>query len=303
MTSAADPPWPDDRSSADELARRIVAAGVTREVDEARVVTDGMQHVVLVIDDRLVARFARNPAAADALRREATLLGSMGATVTTPVPTPVHVDERFTVHRMLHGDVTTRNAVSRLPASARNRLVDEMGRFLVELASLATDGLDPSEATTSAARFRSLRERADGVVLPLLWAHQRRWYDELFDAVERVSFDHRPSLIHGDLAPYHVLHDPGTGELTGVLDFGVAGVGDPAVDLACLISTWGEGLAAGLVRTWPLAGDLVDRARLVAAALPLEWATIALEGDAADMAVAHLGHVATDIGPFGSPFG
>jgi len=58
-----------------------------------------------------------------------------------------------------------------------------------------------------------------------------------------------------------------------------------------------------LTRTWPDAAGLADRARLVALTLPLEWAVTAVETDAADMAVAHLGHLALDIDRIGSSFG
>jgi len=160
-----------------------------------------------------------------------------------------------------------------------------------------------SVATTSLDRMRVLCQRAELVVAPLLWNHQRQWLDELFTAIEAVSFAHIPSLIHGDLAPYHLLHDPESGQLTGVLDFGVAGLGDPATDLACLLSVWGERFAGRLAHQWPAALELIDRARLVAMALPLEWAVMAIDTNAADMAVAHIGHLAVDVAPLGTAFG
>ena len=38
----------------------------------------------------------------------------------------------------------------------------------------------------------------------------------------------RPVLAHADLKPEHVLHDPGSGRLTGVLDWGDACLAHPA---------------------------------------------------------------------------
>ena len=209
-----------------------------------------------------------------------------------PLPVPVHVSESFALHRMLHGVVTSRRALGSLERRARERLLDDVGQFLAELGTSAVPSCAASAATTSLDRMRVLRERADRLVVPLLWNHQRQWLDELFTELEAVSFAHTPSLIHGDLAPYHLLHD-----------LGVAGVGDPATDLACVLSVRGERCAGRLAHQWPAAFDLIDRARLVAMALPLEWAVIALETNAADMAVAHIGHVAVDVAPVGTPFG
>ena len=281
----------------------MIGSGAVSEVRSARLVTDGQQHVVVILDEELVARFPRDEQAIESLRGEARLLSHLAGWVSAPLPVPVHVDESFTLHRMLHGVVTSRRALGSLERRARERLLDDVGQFLAELGASAVSTFAASAATTSQDRIRVLRERADRLVVPLLWNHQRQWLDELFTELEAVSFAHTPSLIHGDLAPYHLLHDPESGQLTGVLDFGVAGLGDPATDLACVLSVWGERFAGRLAHQWPAAFDLIDRARLVAMALPLEWAVIALETNAADMAVAHIGHLAVDVAPVGTPFG
>jgi aminoglycoside 2''-phosphotransferase len=266
-------------------------------------VTDGMQHIVVVLDEQLVARFPRDETAAASMRDETTLLTRLAGQVTVPLPVPLHVDQRFSLHWMLHGSVTSRGALESLAPAARERLLDEVGRFLSELAAADVPGLGTSPATTSLTELRQLRQRAEACVVPLIWRHQRAWFEETFAAVESVSFEHAPSPIHGDLAPYHVLHDPESGQLTGVLDFGVCGLGDPAVDLGCLLSVWGEKLAGGLARSWPAATALADRGRLLATILPLEWAVTSLEAQAADLALAHLGHLAIDINQIGTPFG
>jgi aminoglycoside 2''-phosphotransferase len=292
-----------DGPTLDQLVAMVIDSGAVPEVHRARLVNDGMQHRVVILDDDLVARFPRDDPARESLRDEARLLTLLAERVTVPLPVPVHVDESFTLHRMLHGAVTSRRALGALEHRARERLLDDVGLFMTELEAAALPGLATSEATTSSDRMRTLRERAESIVEPLMWRHQREWLAELFEAMDAVSFAHDPSLIHGDLAPYHVLHDPASGELTGILDFGVAGLGDPATDLGCLLSVWGERFTGPLSRRWPAAADLVDRARVVAMALPLEWAVVALQTNANDMVVAHLGHVAIDVAPVGTPFG
>jgi aminoglycoside 2''-phosphotransferase len=299
MSSDPTEAWPNNDTSLRSLVDRVIAAGAIGSIDRARLVTDGMQHVVVVLDDHLVARFARTPAAAESLQREAELLAHLDRHVSAALPVPIHVEATFTIHVMLHGAITTRSALAILSERSRRRLVEDVTTLLCELATAVLTQRDASPASTSMQRLVGLRDRADRLVRPLLWEHQRQWLDDLFEAIERTSFDHTPVLIHGDLAPYHLLHDPLSGALSGVLDFGVAGVGDPATDLACLIATWGETYVGDFARARPELDSLMDRARLVAMALPLEWATVALEHDSSDMAVAHLGHVALDIGPVG----
>jgi aminoglycoside 2''-phosphotransferase len=289
--------------SVDDLVATVVGTGAVRDVREARLVTDGMQHIVVVLDEQLVARFPRDEAAAASLRDETTLLTRLAGQLTVPLPVPLHIDHRFTLHRMLHGSVTSRASLESLAPAALERLLDDVARFLSELAAADAPDLATSPATASVDQLRQLRQRAEACIVPSIWRHQRIWFEETFAAVESMSFEHTPSVIHGDLAPYHVLHHPESGRLTGVLDFGVSGLGDPAVDLGCLLSVWGEKFAGGLARSWPAAAALADRGRLLATILPLEWAVTSRETQAADLAFAHLGHLAIDINRIGTPFG
>lgn len=177
-----------------DLVARVVGSGAVPDVRRARLVTDGLQHVVVILDEELVARFPRDDHAMESLRGEARLLTHLAGRVS--VPLPVHVDESFTVHRMLRGVVTSRRALGSLQRRGRERLLDDVGRFLGELATSAAPDVATSAATTSLDRMRVLRQRAELVVAPLLWNHQRQWLDELFTAIEAVSFAHTPSLIH-----------------------------------------------------------------------------------------------------------
>ena len=288
--------------SLDSFVAEIVASGAVTQVDRAVIVNDGLEHVVVILDQAVVARFPRDATSAASLTSEALLLERLSDKVTAPLPIPFHVSERFSLHRMLHGAITTRSSLTALSSVARERLLDEVGRFLEELGGIDPTGMHASSATTSKERLDQLRRDVDVHVAPLLMQHQRESIDALFDLADRFTFNSAPRMIHGDLAPYHILHDTHTGALTGVLDFGVAGVGDPAVDLGCLLACWGERVAQGLAKSWPMASALADGARFVASMLPIEWAVAALAHGSTEMAVAHLGHLALDIAPFGESF-
>jgi aminoglycoside 2''-phosphotransferase len=65
------------------------------------------------------------------------------------------------------------------------------------------------------------REVADQLY-PLLLPHQREWADDLFDAVlaDRDGLTFEPRLIHGDLAPDHILFDPSVRPVRAALERG-----------------------------------------------------------------------------------
>ena len=88
----------------------MIDSGAVSEVRRARLVTDGQQHIVVILDEELVARFPRDNHAIESLRGEARLLTHLAGRVSVPLPVPVHADESFTLHRMLHGVVTSRRA-------------------------------------------------------------------------------------------------------------------------------------------------------------------------------------------------
>ncbi|WP_102125907.1 phosphotransferase [Deinococcus planocerae] len=91
----------------------------------------------------------------------------------------------------------------------------------------------------------------------------RRWRD---------VFAHPPPtghvagcLIHGDLAAEHVLLDEG-GNVTGVIDWSDAALGDPARDLSGLLHWGGDALLhAALGAYGPVDGPTLERARWFAA--------------------------------------
>jgi aminoglycoside 2''-phosphotransferase len=69
-------------------------------------------------------------------------------------------------------------------------------------------------------------------------------------------------LIHGDLAPEHILCNPEAGSITGVIDWGDACLGDPALDFAGLFSLGGEKLVDRVLAYYPRPLDETFRRRV-----------------------------------------
>lgn len=81
-----------------------------------------------------------------------------------------------------------------------------------------------------------------------------------------------PRPIHGDLGAEHILMDPGTGTLTGLIDWSDAVVGDPANDFVGVAATWGRaGLDRALEAYGPTDPGLRARAVFMARVSSLHW--------------------------------
>jgi aminoglycoside 2''-phosphotransferase len=106
--------------------------------------------------------------------------------------------------------------------------------------------------------------------------------DEFFQmhfATRPLDGEFTTSLRHGDFGPTNILYDPQTPLISGVIDFGSAGLGDPAVDIAALIGpvSYGETFAELLMPTYPGVDALLERARFYAGTFALQEALWGLD--------------------------
>lgn len=58
------------------------------------------------------------------------------------------------------------------------------------------------------------------------------------------SFCFSSCLIHGDFGPSNILFEPTHGQISGIIDFGGSGIGDPVYVLGSLIGIWRRGFGA-----------------------------------------------------------
>jgi aminoglycoside 2''-phosphotransferase len=72
-----------------------------------------------------------------------------------------------------------------------------------------------------------------------------------------------PRLIHRDLGSPHILWDPAHQEITGIIDWGDATVGDPAADFARLLDEFGIDFALKVLDGYRLERDATFWYRIV----------------------------------------
>jgi aminoglycoside phosphotransferase (APT) family kinase protein len=204
----------------------------------------GLDNTAFDVDGELVVRLSTEPdrgERARAVLREARLLGVVAAR--SPLPTPVPVvtaaGDGCLVYRKLPG-----RPLLHLPAGQRAPLATEvgaaLGRLLAALAAVpaaeAADLVDPDD-TTPAAELAEARQLASrlGEAVP---ARHRPALQAFLDA-DPPEPARRLVLAHNDLGMEHVLLDPGTDRITGVLDWTDAALTDQARDLGLVLRDLG----------------------------------------------------------------
>lgn len=275
---------------------RIRANFPRLDLVSARLNSDGLMNDVVVINNELVFRFAKNDHAHALLAYEAQLLPIIGRSVSVPVPRIDHYTDTY-LH-FVAGTPLYRHTPLHASPATQDWLAHELATFLQELHAIHLSDVPapPWRATASSESRQTFYEQRlaalERDVYPLLWADQKAWISDLFALVRDGSVDldaFTPVLIHRDLASYHILHDPETDHLTGMIDYGTTGAGDAAVDWAYLINTYGEQFVRHMHQTYPIPQATMDRARFLAGALELEWALNGIQRQDLSLLLDHLG--------------
>jgi len=271
------------------------------EIHDVELHQEGLVNDILIVNRQWVFRFTHTEWGRELMQIEGRLMRLIAPHVSLGVPYPERCSDGVMVYQHLSGDTFLREYWAGSDETKQQVLADQLGRFLYELHHLPTEDLDWEIPLTMAPVTREtwldIYDRFVEKVQPLLLPHQIEWSDNLFEAVfdSQDFFEFKPVLIHGDLSPYHILYSEKKDHLTAVIDFGMAGLGDPATDLGSLIHCYGEKLVSKILKEYPDLPDLLQRARFYAQAMEIQWALLGVESGEQYWFTSHLG-CARDIG-------
>jgi aminoglycoside phosphotransferase (APT) family kinase protein len=219
--------------------QRLIADALGRTPKTILEIEVGYDFAVAIVDDEWVFRFPRRPGVEEALEVEIVLLPVLASALPVEVPSFEHISRNplFVAYRLIRGQP----------------LVDEdadgVREFLEALHAVDPSGL-PMKRRDWVEAYREQCAEFERLVLPLLDKGLRSRAKRLFDDVETLG-NFRPTVLHADLGPEHLLVRDG--RLAGVIDWGDARVGDPALDYAWLLN--------GPFAHWDVDPDLRRRAR------------------------------------------
>ena len=282
-------PWDADRPLTRETAAAVIAARFPA-IDSRGLeyLGAGWDFDAYVTTDGWVFRFPRRVECAEQIDTEARVHRLVSRVLRSGIAAPsieligepaLGFPYRFTGHRFIPGvGADTIDA----PSLA---LARDIGAALGAIHSVSVDSarsagvweMDPDDLGRSnwlrrglaaAARLRAVDPAVDGAV----------------DWVNRVSlpgpmFEGPVRLIHHDLSPDHLILDPATGRLAGIIDWSDAILGDPARDFVFLVTWQGWSYANEVIGSYPLSVDRGFRERLdfMARLLSVVWLAFAHE--------------------------
>jgi aminoglycoside phosphotransferase (APT) family kinase protein len=221
----------------DELRRRIETR-LGLDAPEVVEIDEGWDSVVFEVGGEWIVRVPRREEVRESMALEARLLAELAPVVPAPVPRFDVVEDAdgvfFVAYRKLTGEPL------RDPAPA---LAPQLAAFLAAL-----HGFPPERARAIGMPPQAdVIERCRREVLPLLERGERRRAEAMFDRFLSLG-PTEPRLVHADLGPAHILQR--RSELTGVIDWSDACLGDPALDFAWLLHGTGEAFATNLLEVY-----------------------------------------------------
>ena len=222
---------PDEVPTDVALVRRLVATQFPQWTDRAvaPIPSSGTDNAMYRLGDDLAVRLPRVEGAAPDVAREGRWLPRLAPALPVAVPEPVAQGRPgsgypfpWAVHRWLDGENPVAGSVAE-----PERLAADLAGFVAALRRVSPAGgpaggrgvpLSTRDEPTRAA-IAALTGRVDTAAVTAVWEA----------ALRLPEWPGPPAWAHADLSPGNVLVTGG--RLTGVIDFAVAGVGDPTVDL------------------------------------------------------------------------
>jgi len=281
--------------SIDYLLQRVRRIMPDLKIENIERNEEGLINDVLIVNKQLVFRFAKSEEYARLLQNEMKTLDQVRLQLDIQVPTPTHQGRDYMVYPLLNGQTLSRKMVMGYDEKTQNRIAGQLGRFLYRLHRTDVSKVDwiiPStRAPVRRVDWLEIQAKVKEKLYPLIQKYQIEWVEDLFNSVldDPESSEYEPSLIHGDLASYHILFDEQERKIMGVIDFGMAGLGDAASDIGNLIQVYGESFVRRTQTGYPGLENYLPRARFYAQVLELEWVLRGLESGENFWFTGHLG--------------
>ncbi|MDP9333969.1 MAG: aminoglycoside phosphotransferase family protein [Actinomycetota bacterium] len=226
-----------------------VAAGLVAEqfpqwadLTVVPVALDGWDNTTFRLGDELLVRLPSADAYAAQVEKEQRWLPVLARYLPLRIPEPVAIGEPsggfarpWSIYRWIDG----------VPASA-DRIADvtefasDLADFLSALYEVdASDGPPPGNHNFfRGGRLDTYDAQARDSIELLPDEVERNAATEVWDAALATTWDRSPVWVHGDVVPSNLLVVNGC--LQAVIDFGCAGVGDPACDLVMAWTFFGD---------------------------------------------------------------
>jgi aminoglycoside 2''-phosphotransferase len=266
----------------DDCIHAINTACPALEIHSAEPDTSGQFNFVLLVNNLYIFRFPRYAEGIAVLEREAAILDAVSDHLPLPVPvfTYRNLDTlapggAFVGYRRLAGVLLRGETLQDIQSEKTiRRLAVQLAGFMDALHHVPPTAVGVNLPVRSPLDYwRQMYNDIRTLLFPHMRADARQWAIDHFETylADDTLQQFKPCLIHGDLGPGNVLYDTAAHVLSGVIDFGFSGLGDPAQDIAAA-SCFGDAFIAAMAENYPQLHTYLPRARFIKGTFALQEA-------------------------------
>jgi aminoglycoside 2''-phosphotransferase len=248
---------------------------------------EGQYNDLLLINNRIIFRFPKFEAGLATLQRETFLLKQIKGRLPLAIPNPKFVSQdmksvgrAFMGYPKIEGEPLWNPRFQSIKdQQVLEHLATQLAGFLWELHHLPLDQFEANLPLNDLLQdWQKMYEEIRTLVFPKLSPESQDAISYHFETYLNQAAAHpfEPALRHGDFGSGNILYNPQTQSISGILDFGFAGLGDPALDIAAAM-TFGESFFNYYYAAYPQLDSLIERARFYKGTFALQEALYGLK--------------------------
>jgi len=257
---------------------------------------DGLMNDVVIVNGEVVFRFPKHEYSFKHLKNETRILRLLRNYISLEIPSPLYEIDDALSYRFIPGEALRRDMLMRLSEDDQQAIADQLAQFFKELHGIPIDEISDFEIPMADALMGydgwvNAYQRIRDKVFPLLLPHARDWVEQHFEfhLADKNNFEYELKMVDTDVPAYHILFDRIKRRINGIIDFGCAGLGDPAIDFGVIIYDYGESFLEQFYNVYPEAETYLKRARFYAGAHEVRWLLTGIERNEPFWFAVHIG--------------
>lgn len=249
----------------------------------------GQNNDVIILNDSFVFRFPKYEQGLLELIKETKSLEAIRDHLSLSVPNPVYqsfdameVGKAFMGYKLINGSSFWKEDLLNIKnGDIEEEIAAQLVTFLIELHSL-----DISKIISSQVPPASVNEEVeqlfvrikDNLFTFIRKEAQKEIEDNFTSFLNKHHNEHvKHAFVHGDFGAGNILWKRDECRIVGIIDFGGSGLGDPAYDLAGLLSSYGKDFFEKCINLYPGGRQIAERVHFYRSTFALQEALHGLE--------------------------
>jgi aminoglycoside 2''-phosphotransferase len=248
----------------------------------------GQNNDVIIVNGSIVFRFPKYQIGIDNLKKETEILETINSNVSIPIPNPIYqffekweVGKVFVGYELIQGSPLWKEKfVSIKNEEIKKRLASQLVDFLIKIHSISKNKL-PLEEDNPREQMVNLYQMIQNKLYPFMSVEAQRQISHSFETFlhSKTWLNLNTTLVHGDFGTTNILWDADTYKISGIIDFGGSGIGDPAYDFAGILSSYGEDFFNMCLDLYPNGNEISERVKFYRSTFALQEALHGVEND------------------------